>query len=63
VRTNHEAVASLDGLAPVDLLDGDEIYAGASEHTAHFVRFQDPGYFYRNLTHYMEQNPAARSAS
>jgi len=63
VRTNHEAVVSLDGLAPVDLLDGDEIYAGASEYTAHFVRFQDPGYFYRNLTHYMEQNPVARSAS
>jgi hypothetical protein len=22
-----------------------------------FVRFQDPGYFYRNLALYMEQNP------
>lgn len=62
VRTNHEAVVSFDGLAPVDLLDGDAINVGASEHSAQFVRFQDPGYFYRNLTHYMEQNPAARSA-
>ena len=32
----------------------------ASGHIAvHFVRFQDPGYFYRNLTTYMEQNPSA----
>ena len=31
----------------------------ASEHTVRFVRFQDPGYFYRNLTAYMEQNPSA----
>jgi NAD+ kinase len=63
VHTNHEAVASLDGGASVNLLDGDEIKVEASEHTARFVRFQDPGYFYRNLFHYMEQNPAARSAS
>jgi NAD+ kinase len=63
VHTKHEAVVSLDGLAPIDLLDGDEIYAGASEHNAHFVRFQEPGYFYSNLTNYMEQNPAARSIS
>jgi NAD+ kinase len=62
VNTNHEAVASLDGQNSVDLLDGDEIRVSASEHTARFIRFQDPGYFYRNLTHYMEQNPAARSA-
>ena len=33
---------------PVNLLDGDEIQVGASQHTARFVRFQDPGYFYRN---------------
>jgi hypothetical protein len=28
-----------------------------------FVRFQDYGYFYRNLTAYMEQNPAAEDLS
>ena len=63
VRTTHEAVASLDGQPPVNLLDGDEIHVSASRNTARFIRFQDPGYFYRNLNHYMEQNPAARSAS
>lgn len=63
VHTNHEAVASIDGLAPINLLDNDEIHVDVSPHTARFVRFQDPSYFYRNLTYYMEQNPAARSAS
>jgi len=30
----------------------------AGEHTVRFVRFQDPGYFYRNLTPHMNQNPS-----
>jgi hypothetical protein len=29
----------------------------ASEHTVHFVRLQDPDYFYRNLTSRMQRNP------
>jgi hypothetical protein len=33
-----------------------EAYAG--DHTVQFVRFQDPGYFYRNLTPHMSQNPS-----
>ena len=55
--TNHEAVLSVDGQAPVAVLDGDEIEVEASAHVASFIRFQDPSYFYRNLTNHMEQNP------
>jgi hypothetical protein len=29
-----------------------------SDHTVKFVRFQDPGYFYRNLTPHMYLNPS-----
>jgi NAD+ kinase len=63
VHTNHEAVLSADGGAAITMLDGDEIHVEASAHSACFIRFQDPGYFYRNLTHFMEQNPTAGSNS
>jgi hypothetical protein len=33
----------------------------SSEHTVQFLRLQDPGYFYRNLTPHMSQNPATGS--
>lgn len=59
--TNHEAVMSVDGRPPMPLVDGDTVRVSASERTVHFVRFQDPGYFYRNITAYMEQNPSAES--
>ncbi len=59
VVTSHEAVISVDGYPPVEVETGDSIKALAGEHAALFVRFQDPSYFYRNLTMYMEQNPAA----
>lgn len=58
-HTDHEAVMSVDGQTPMPLLDGDDVLVGASELTARFVRFQDPGYFYANITAYMEQNPSA----
>jgi NAD+ kinase len=57
VHTTHEAVMSIDGRAPIPMLDGDSVRVTVNESTLHFVRFQDPGYFYRNLTAYMEQNP------
>ncbi len=59
VHTDHQAVLAPDGQVPIDLADGDRVEARASEHTAQFVRFQDPGYFYRNLTSHMNQNPSA----
>jgi NAD+ kinase len=57
VHTTHEAVMSVDGRDPVLMVDGDSVQVTAHELTVHFVRFQDPGYFYRNITAYMEQNP------
>jgi NAD+ kinase len=57
--TDHEAVMSVDGHPPLPLLDGDCVQVSASDHGIHFVRFQDPGYFYRNISAYMEQNPSA----
>ena len=59
VFTNHEAVLSADGQSSEAVLDGDEIDVEASSYTASFIRFQDPSYFYRNLTQHMEQNPVA----
>lgn len=57
VNTTHQAVLSADGQPPFLLEDGDRVEVCASEFSAFFVRFQDPGYFYRNLNKYMEQNP------
>ena len=59
IGTAHQAVLSPDGQVPIDLANGDRIEARASEFTAKFIRFQDPGYFYRNLTPHMSQNPSA----
>ena len=58
VQTTHQAVMSPDGHGPIILEDGDRIEAFASEHSVQFIRFQDPGYFYRNLTPHMNQNPS-----
>ena len=58
VETDHQAVLSPDGQVPIGLADGDRVEAFASEHNALFIRFQDPDYFYRNLTIHMNQNPA-----
>lgn len=57
MNTTHEAVLSVDGQAPLPMLDGDHVKVTASDFSLNFVRFQDPGYFYRNLALYMEQNP------
>lgn len=59
VHTTHQAVLSIDGQPPIDLTDGDWVNVKASSHNLQFVRFQDPGYFYRNLTPHMSQNPSA----
>lgn len=58
VHTAHQAVLSIDGQTPVELTDGDCINIAAGDHSLLFVRFQDPGYFYRNLTPHMSQNPS-----
>jgi NAD+ kinase len=58
VNTDHEAVVCIDGQSPVEMVTGDRVDVRASSHTVQFVRFQDPGYFYRNLTPHMYQNPS-----
>ena len=59
VSTAHQAVLSPDGQVSNEMEDGDRVDVCACEHTVKFVRFQDPGYFYRNLTPHMGQNPSA----
>ena len=61
VKTDHQASLSNDGHEPIKLQDRDIVRACASEYVALFVRFQDPDYFYRNLTSHMNQNPSARA--
>jgi NAD+ kinase len=59
VEVEHQAVFSIDGQVPIGLTDDDRVNVYASPHVVKFIRFQDPGYFYRNLTPHMGQNPAA----
>lgn len=61
VQSDHQAVFSIDGQAPIEMMDQDRVDVRAGVHTVQFVRFQDPGYFYRNLTPHMSQNPATRN--
>ncbi|TLN22750.1 NAD(+)/NADH kinase [bacterium] len=57
-QTTHQAVFSVDGHPPVYLENGDEVRVSANDHAARFIRFEDRGYFYRNITRYMQQNPS-----
>jgi NAD+ kinase len=58
VKTDHQAAFSVDGQLPAEVEDGDRVDAYVGEHTVKMVRFQDPGYFYRNLTSHMNRNPS-----
>jgi len=60
INTSHQAVISIDGQPPVALENDDRIVITASDHAVTFIRFQDPGYFYRNLIPYMDQNPTIK---
>jgi NAD+ kinase len=53
-----DAVLSVDGQIPVGLAEGDVVDVRSGEYGNQFVRFGDPGYFYRNLTAHMNQNPS-----
>jgi len=57
IQTSHEAVMSIDGQNPIQILNGDFIRTLSCDCMASFVRFQDAGYFYRKLNAFMEQNP------
>ena len=55
---SENAVLSVDGAIPTGLAEDDRVDIHAAGNTAQFVRFGDAGYFYRNLTAHMNQNPA-----
>ncbi len=59
-HTDHYAVISIDGQQPVDVINDDRLEIQASDHAVDFIRLQDPGYFYRNLIPYMDQNPVIK---
>ncbi len=63
VRVQHEAVVSVDGHEPVELQTDDRIHVRANKSSLKFVRFQERGYFYRNLTTYMNWNPTVEKES
>lgn len=57
IRVNGEnAVLSVDGQPSITLMEDDRVNVRAAEVTTQFVRFGDPGYFYRNLTAHMNEN-------
>lgn len=53
---SENAMMSVDGQLPVSLAEDDRVEIRAGEYAAQFIRFGDPGYFYRNLTAHMNQN-------
>jgi NAD+ kinase len=55
---SENAVLSVDGQPPMTLAEDDRVSIRAAENTARFVRFGDPGYFYRTITAYMNQHPS-----
>jgi NAD+ kinase len=49
VRTDHQAILTVDGQFEYGLRDGDWVTVQASPHASRFVRMQDRNYFYRTL--------------
>ncbi len=49
VRTDHQAILTVDGQFEYELQDGDWVNVQASRHASRFVRLQDRTYFYRTL--------------
>ncbi len=56
-KASHQPVISVDGQPSIPLNEDDAVVARAGRHGVKFIRFSDPGTFYRNLSRYMEQNP------
>lgn len=52
---SENSVISVDGQTPIALEVDDRVDVRAAEYGAHFVRFGDPGYFYRNLNAHLNQ--------
>jgi NAD+ kinase len=53
---SENSVLSVDGQIPIGLADEDRVDVHAGANNVQFIRFGDPGYFYRNLTAHMNQN-------
>ena len=49
VRTNHEAILTIDGQDTLELKNSDEIVIYRHDHEARFARVGEKGYFYRRL--------------
>lgn len=62
VRTDHEAVFSIDGQRSRPLQDRDSLRVSLSENVTRFVRLQSPTHFYKTLADRMTQNPSADKA-
>jgi NAD+ kinase len=56
VVNSENTVLSVDGQPPVLLMEEDQVDVTVADVTAQFIRFGDPGYFYRNLTAHMNEN-------
>jgi NAD+ kinase len=56
VVKSENSVLSVDGQPPTQLMEDDHVDVTAADVTAQFVRFGDPGYFYRNITAHMNEN-------
>lgn len=56
--SEHQSVVSIDGQEAHDLKNGDLVKINTGDYSVQFIRFQDPGYFYRNLIPYMDRNPS-----
>jgi NAD+ kinase len=52
---SENSVVSVDGQSPLALDENDHVNVRRGEFAALFVRFGDPGYFYRNLNEHMNQ--------
>ncbi|MGE5073458.1 MAG: NAD(+)/NADH kinase [Anaerolineae bacterium] len=52
---SENSVVSVDGQSPLSLDENDRVDVRAAEYAARFVRFGDPGYFYRNLNAHLNQ--------
>lgn len=55
IARSENVVVSVDGQAPLGLDESDRVDVRAAAYVARFVRFGDPGYFYRNLNAHLNQ--------
>lgn len=49
IKTDHQAILTVDGQYEFDLRSGDQVLVKASPHISRFVRVQPRSYFYRTL--------------